>query len=100
MKYSEDVRTLGRQSDEDFVKHTEDADSFGTQLVSSTSTPSINPCTSTIQAMQPSSSTDPTNTNVDDYFSTVQLAPGTSNDDDQFIKDKLTELFPNVKCKG
>ena len=48
MKYSEDVGTFGRQSDEDFVKHTEDAGSFGKQSVSSTSTPSINPCTTTI----------------------------------------------------
>ena len=89
MKYSEDEGTFERQSDEDFMKLTEDAGSFGTQSVSSTSTPSINPCTTTIQLMQmqPSSSTGPTNTNVDDYLSTVRLAPGTSNDDDQFMKD-------------
>lgn len=87
MKDSEDVGTFGRQLDEDLMKHFEDAGSFGTQSVLSTSTPSINPCTTTIQLMQPSSSTGPTNTNVDDYLSTVQLAPGTSNDDDQFMKD-------------
>ena len=84
--YSEDVGTFLRQSDEDFVKHTEDAGSFGKQSVSSTSTPSINPCTTTIQLMQPSSSIGPTNTNIDDYLSTVQLSPGTSNDDVQFMK--------------
>lgn len=60
VKDSEDVGTFGRQLDEDLMKHFEDAGSFGTQSVSSTSTPSINPCTTTIQLMQPSSSTGPT----------------------------------------
>lgn len=101
MKYTEDVGTIGRQLDEDFVKCTEDVDTYGTQSVSSTHTSSIiiNPCTSTIQPTQPSTSTGPTITNVDDYFSTVQSAPGTNDDDDQVMKDKLTELFPNIKMQ-
>lgn len=47
--------------------------------------------------MQPSSSTGPTNTNVDDYLSTVQLAPGTSNDDDQFMKDYVNRIVSQHK---
>ena len=88
------------------MKYTGDVqlDTFGRQSVSSTNTSSINPCTSTIQPIQPSTSTDPastdpTTTNVDDHFLTVQSAQGVNDDDDQFIKDKLTELFPNIKMQ-
>ena len=78
------------------MKCTEYVGTYGTQAMSSTKSSLINPCTSTIQPIQPSNLCW---SNADDCFLTVQSAPGISDNDDQVMKDELTEMFPNINMQ-